>query len=123
MTYSVDFRRKALELREKENLSMRTLARRFGVSLGSVLRWTKKPEPARKRNKPATKIDMERLKADIEMYPDAYQHERASRFGVTKTGIQLALKRLKVTYKKNADPSQKGRQGTYLLPEKDRTLC
>ena len=47
---------------------------------------------------PATKIDMEALKQDIETYPDAYQFERAKRLGVSSGGIFHALKRLKVTY-------------------------
>ena len=53
-----------------------------------------------KRNKPATKIDMSALMKDVQSYPDAYLHERAFRFGVSVTGIFLALRRLGIRYKK-----------------------
>ncbi|SFI79179.1 IS630 transposase-related protein, partial [Nitrosomonas sp. Nm34] len=43
---------------------------------------------------------MEILAQDVKNYPDAYQYERAKRLGVSKQGINHALKRLSVTYKK-----------------------
>jgi hypothetical protein len=43
--------------------------------------------------------DMEKLKLDVKLYPDAYQYERAERFGVSQRGIALALKRLGISYK------------------------
>ena len=42
---------------------------------------------------------MENLKIDVGLYPDAYQYERAERFGVSQRGIALALKRLGISYK------------------------
>ena len=41
MTYSRDFRSKVIKTREIENLSMAKVAKRFGVGLGSVMRWSK----------------------------------------------------------------------------------
>lgn len=101
MTYSIDFRKKVLELREREELSIGAVALRFDVGKASVMRWLVELAPKKTRNKPATKIDMDSLKKDIEEHPDSYQHERASRLGVSKSGIGSALKRLGVTYKKN----------------------
>ena len=37
---------------------------------------------------------------DLEFNPDLYQYERAEGFGVSKSAIWYALKRLQVTYKK-----------------------
>ncbi len=37
MTYSRDFRSKVINTREKENLSMAKVAKRFGVSLKSIM--------------------------------------------------------------------------------------
>ena len=51
------------------------------------------------RNKPATKIDMDRLEKDIERHPDDYQWERGKRLGVTQSAIHYALQRLGVSYK------------------------
>ena len=118
MVYSLDFRRKVLQVKRLDNLSFRDVAKHFRVGLATIVRWSKKIEPRLTRNKSATKIDMEALKRDVELYPDAYNYERAERFGVSPKGIFEALKRLGVTYKKNPKASQGGsRQKSYFLPE------
>ena len=99
MTYSIDYRKKVLEIREREWLSLEETAKRFGVGRASIFRWTKEIEPKRKRKKP-TKIKEEELLQDIEQYPDAYQYERAKRLGVSQRGIGLALKRIGISRKK-----------------------
>uniref|UniRef100_UPI001FCA2CB5 IS630 transposase-related protein n=1 Tax=Xenorhabdus vietnamensis TaxID=351656 RepID=UPI001FCA2CB5 len=53
-------------------------------------------------NKPATKIPDEGLIADVQNFPDDYQWERAKRLGVSQSAIHYALKRLRITQKKNA---------------------
>lgn len=117
MTYSLDFRRKVLEVREKEKVSLAKVAKRFGIGLNTVMRWTKRIESKKTRHKPAIKIDREALKRDIEKYPDAYMYERAKRLGVSKNGIWHALKRLKVSYKKKSSASQsRFRKAVYILP-------
>ncbi|MCL1127979.1 IS630 transposase-related protein [Shewanella surugensis] len=58
-------------------------------------------EPCSKRNKPATKVDMTALKRDVDDHPDDYQWERATRLNVGQPTIHYALKRLKISYKKN----------------------
>lgn len=105
MTYSLDFRKKVLKIRAEEGLSIEAVAIRFGVGKASVMRWLIALEPQKKRNKPATKIDMEALQKDVEQNPDSYQYERAARFKVSKTGIRSALIRLKLSYKKNMESS------------------
>lgn len=117
MTYSIDFRIKVLEIKEKEGLSFAQVAKKFHIGIASVVRWKSNLEPVRKRNKAATKINMEALKEDIQTYPDAYQYERAERFGVTQTGIWHALKRLGITYKKNISSSKsRSRKKICILP-------
>lgn len=115
MTYSLDFRQKVLRVRAKEKLTFIETAKRFDIGLASLVRWSKDIVPQKTRNKPATKIDMEALKKDIEAYPDAYQYERAERLGVSKVGIWYALKRLKVTYKKNSRAPQSGSRKTICI--------
>ena len=44
---------------------------------------------------------MELLGQDVGLYPDAYQYERAERLGCSRRGIGNALKRLKISRKKN----------------------
>ena len=45
---------------------------------------------------------MEGLAEHVEKYPDAQLWERAEEFGVTPQAIFYALKRLGMSYKKNA---------------------
>lgn len=101
MTYSVDFRLHALEIKEKFNLTYTEASRRLGVGSASLIRWNKELEPQKHRNKPATKINTDQLLKDVENYPDAYLQERADRLQVSKSGIAAALKRLGVSRKKN----------------------
>ncbi len=65
MTYSSDFLRKVLSVREKEGLTIAEVAARFCVGVASVVCWLKTPDLKITRNKPATKIDMEELARDI----------------------------------------------------------
>jgi transposase len=117
MTYSIDFRRRVLAIKQAEDLSFAEVSKRFKVGIASIVRWSKKIEPQQTRNKPPTKIDMQALARDVEVYPDAYQYERAQRFGVSPKGIFEALKRLNVTYKKNPQSPQSGSRKTiYVLP-------
>lgn len=102
MSYSIDFRRKVLTIRDREGLSMEQAAQRFGISKQTVYNWTKQLIPCKTRNKPATKINMQALAEDVRRYPDAYQFERAKRLNVSVRGIGYALKRLGITYKKKA---------------------
>ena len=72
MTYSLDFRRKVLDVRERDRLSIAQVAERFAVGKASVMRWLgrieRKPSGFRRR-----KLDVEALAADRRDYPDAYQ--------------------------------------------------
>ncbi len=120
MTHAVNFRKHVLKIKLQEEMTLKEASERFKVGMASIARWMKEIEPKKHRNKPATKIDMEALKRDVEIDPDAYQYERAQRFGVTTHGIWQALKRLGVSYKKKSEASQSGsRKACYVLP-KDR---
>ena len=119
MTYSLDMRQQVLKIRSEEGLSMAKVAKRFGVGVASVMRWSKNIEAIKKRNR-STKIDMEALKRDVEQYPDAYQHERAARLGVSDYCVWYALKRLGVTYKKNTSASKGNPRKTLCFLRRDK---
>ena len=101
MTYSLDFRQQLLKIKAKENLSIHSVAKRFGVSPRTVQNWLVRVTPCKQRNKPATKIDMSELTKDCKQYPDSFYYERAQRLGVSKSGIFYAMRRLGISYKKN----------------------
>jgi transposase len=117
MTYSIDFRKKVLKIKQKEGLSFSEVALRFGISRAAVFRWSKKLESTNKRDRPWKKLDKEALKRDIEQYPYSYSYERAQRLGVSASGIRYAKQLLGVSYKKNSKSSQsKSRKKVYILP-------
>ncbi|MGG2143827.1 IS630 transposase-related protein [Symbiopectobacterium sp. RP] len=99
MNYSIDFRGKVISTREEEGLSIRETAKQFRIGPASVSRWinqiASKASTTRQR-----KSDKSELIKDVEPYPDAYQKERAERFGVCQKAIWQALKKLGLTYKK-----------------------
>jgi transposase len=100
MTYPLSFRRKVLSVRERENLAIAEAAARFCVGIASVTRRIKNPNPKTTRRKPAVKIDPVALARDVREHPDAYQYERARRLGVSQKGIDHALSRIGIAYKK-----------------------
>jgi transposase len=115
MTYSVDFRKKVFKIKAEKQLNYEETAKYFNIGKTTLVRWNNRLEPKLTREKGATKIDMENLKIDVGLYPDAYQYERAERFGVSQRGIALALKRLGISYKKKfrTPKSQQGRTRYY----------
>ena len=116
MTYPLKFRQKVLSVRAREGLTIAQAAARFDIGVASVVRWLKSPVPKATRNKKATKIDMVALARDVRDHPDAFQYERAARFGVSQRGIGEALRRLGVTYKKNPLAPEGKQRRTACLP-------
>ena len=100
MTYSVDFRKKVLSIRERDHLTLDEAAERFDVGRASLVRWRKQLEPKATRNRSCPKITDAALCADVAEYPDAYQYERADRLGVSASGIGKALRRCRISHKK-----------------------
>ncbi|MGG2143849.1 IS630 transposase-related protein [Symbiopectobacterium sp. RP] len=68
------------------------------------------------------KIDKSELIKGVEQYPDAYQKERAERFGVCQKAIWQALKKLGLTYKKNSTSSESRRKRPASIPTKNTTV-
>ena len=119
MTYSLDFRKKVLELKAAKNMSYEECSKFFGLSKTTILKWKKNPIAKSKRNKSATKIDMVKLASDVDKYPDSYHYERARRMGVSTRGIGYALILLNVTYKKNSESPKGQQRRKTLLPKED----
>ncbi len=106
MSYSLDFRQRVFKLKQQEKLTFEETSERFGIPTRTLFRWQQRIEPKAKRSRPSTKVDMDALRKDVEQHPDRYQYERAKAFGVRQSTIHYALKRLGISNKKNATPSQ-----------------
>lgn len=119
MSYSISFRRHVLAVKERDGLTFSEAAERFSVGIASLVRWSGRLEPKVYRRERGLKIDLEKLMQDVRDHPDAYQHERAARFGVTSKAIWQALRKLGVTYKKIAGAPEGGRRRAAVLPGED----
>ena len=101
MAYSLDYRKRVMEIKAREDLTFESTSKRFGVGIATLFRWKNRLEPCETRNKPATKINMQKLAQDVEDHPDSYYYERDKRFEVCQSAIGYALRRLGVSCKKN----------------------
>ena len=117
MAYPACFRKKVLAYCKKHGATIKETAQHFKIGTASVSRWVHKQAPDKTRIKKPTKITDEALLRDVNKYPDAFHYERAKRLGVSQTGIYHALKRLKISYKKNFATSKSKRKGTYKIQE------
>ena len=87
---------------------------RFDVGVASVVRWLHTLEPKTHIRRRRC-IDLDALRKDVEEHSDAYQYERAQRFGVAQSSMHRALRQLNMTYKKSAETSKSGRRQTAYL--------
>jgi transposase len=103
MTYPIILRKKVLKSVE-QGMSIRTAAKLYDLSPTTIANW-KKDITIKPANRSPRKISDKALKQDITDYPDAYYYERAARLGCSKSGIEVAMKRLGYTRKKKSETS------------------
>ena len=105
MSYDSKFRRRALEYWE-DGHTQRETAKVFKISTFTLQGWksqlknTGKLE-SKKRVETWRKIEPSRLRAYVTEHPDAYLREIAEEFGCSDTAVMKALRRLKISRKKN----------------------
>jgi len=105
MSYDIKFRRRAIEY-WNDGHSKRAAAEVFKVSASTLQSWksqlkeTGKLEP-KKRRKTWRKIEPVKLLEYLEQNSDAYLREIAEEFGCSDVAVLMALRRLKISRKKN----------------------
>ena len=100
MTYPVHFRKRIIAEAEKAARTIDVL-RHYGISSSVFYAWKKKIQPKKGHACTFRSIDDQLLLNDVALYPDATQAERAARLNCSQSGICYALRRLKISYKKN----------------------
>ena len=105
MSYSEDFRKRTIEYRQEGNTLEKT-SKIFKVSIKTIRKWEKqlREEGNLKTTVPKRsfkKIDPDKLRKYIEEHPDAYLREIAEEFRCCINAVSKALKKLKITRKKN----------------------
>lgn len=108
MSYPVKYRERTVAYRQ-EGHTLEETSKTFAVSISTIRAWEKQiketgnlspKEPERHWKK----IPPDKLKAYVAEHPDAYQVEMAKQFGCSRSAIQKALKRLRITRKKKRQP-------------------
>lgn len=108
MAYSVDFRERAIAFMDSGH-TYKELYDVFKIYPSAIEDWRKLLKengslaPQYDKRDSSRKIDLSKLEQAIREKPDAYLDELAQQFGCTKQAIFYAQKRLRITYKKNAD--------------------
>jgi len=105
MIYDKAYRRRALEYWGEEHTRKET-AEVFKVDPSTLQRWKSRLKETgnletQKGVQPWKKIEPARLKDFLEQHPDAYLKEMAEEFACSETAILKALRRLKISRKKN----------------------
>jgi transposase len=106
MAYSLDMRERALELL-KAGKKKSEIAVLFDVSRTTLLRWEQRLAQGElaasyPKKRSGFRVDDEKLKAYVAANPDAYQAEIGEAIGAKANSVCRALKRLKITLKKNS---------------------
>ncbi|MEM6435179.1 MAG: IS630 transposase-related protein [Cyanobacteria bacterium P01_D01_bin.115] len=102
MAYSLDLRQRVIE-RVRQGHSVEETAALFQVSPATIYRWRQRPSLERTVvSQRRRKLDPEALRQHVRDYPEARLKDRAKEFGVHPSAIGFALKRHRITVKKNS---------------------
>lgn len=91
---------------ENKDMSIRQACTFYNISKTTLQRWLKNQVIKQTRDKPPNKIPNKLLLKDVAQYSDDYMYERAQRLGCSKSGIEIALKRLGISQKKDLGTSK-----------------
>jgi len=105
MSYDIKFRQKVIEYIRAGHTDRET-AKTFGISTSTLWEWKSQLKEvgtiaSKKRKETWRKIDPEALKKYLKENPDAYLKEIAEEFECSDVAIMKALRRLKISRKKN----------------------
>lgn len=111
MAYSKDLRKQILKS-IAEGMTVRQAAAFYGISTNTINQWKRNGIERKRRQFKPLKVNHDALLKDVVDYPDAFQHERAERLGVTASAISYALKQLKISVKKRPANTQNKTQNS-----------
>lgn len=105
MSYDIKYRLRAIEY-WNDGHSKKETAEVFKVSHFTLQKWKSQLKETgnletKKRRETWRKIEPARLKEYLKQHPDAYLKEIAEEFGCSDVAILKALRRLKISRKKN----------------------
>lgn len=98
-------------------MSFVQLAEFYNLSLTTIQNWKRRIHSKTTRQTKPYKIPDDILLIDVKQHPDDYMYERAQRFGCSKSGIELALKYLGISQKKDLRTSKSVSDKKSRVPE------
>ncbi len=104
--YSADSLAQVIKNVINKDMNIREACTFYNISKTALQRWLENPSIKQTRDKPPSKIPNEALLKDVAQHPDDYMYERAQRLGCSKSGIEIALKRLGISQKKDLGTSK-----------------
>jgi transposase len=105
MTYSLDFRKQVLKSLD-DGMTYAQAAEFYALSPTTIQNWKTRVHSKTTRQTKPHKIMDDVLLNDVKEHPDDYQYERAHRLNCSKAGIYHALKRLRISKKKDITASK-----------------
>ncbi len=108
MAYSADMKRLAMKMIYVDKHTYEQVCERLTIGFTTLKRWIKLNKDnslyiKKHRVSVSRRINDEALRTYVSENPDAYLYEIAEYLGVSKNGVHQALKRLKISYKKNTN--------------------
>ena len=124
MSYPKKYRKRTIEYKQSGHTQEET-HQIFKVSKSTIQKWEKQLKETEDMGKKELhrgfrKIDPEQLKAYVAEHPDAYQSEMAEVFVCSESGIRDALRRCKITRKKDDQISETGAARSRSVPGTDQ---
>ena len=124
MSYPRKYRERTIEYRQGGH-TLEETHRIFKVSKSTIQKWEKQLKETgdlgkKELHRGFRKIDPEKLKAYVAEHPDAYQSEMAQVFGCSESGIRDALRRCKITRKKDDQIPRTGAAKSRSIPGTDQ---
>jgi transposase len=115
VSYSVEYRKNVLDFCERDGNTIRKASEVFNLSPTTICNWKnlRKRQGNLQKKKPVRKfqkINIKELERMIKICPDMLQREMAEQFGVVRSSIQDALKKLGIKRKKNSFVQRKERE-------------
>ena len=119
MAYSLDYRKRIIGLIKKGE-SISQLSRFLKINRRTIYNWLAKGDDLSSKKQPhrERKLDWIALKNHVQKYPDELLRERAEYFNVHISAIGYALKKMKISHKKNSKIRRKGPGKTYNISSK-----
>ncbi|MFX3747409.1 IS630 transposase-related protein [Streptococcus suis] len=106
MAYDLDFRKRVISFVQDEGHTRKEACQLFDISVNTLYLWEQQlkhhgTSAVKKRSSRPRKLPPDQLQKFVSEHPDAFLREIAEHFDCTPQSVWAALKKLKITLKKD----------------------